>query len=101
MSLCRQIEADLYCQDIPEDGRFILNRTANLNYQLPSLEIQWTTYPHSHQRSTKYRLLSNLMTELPILVNPLLCLSRISGNSKFCNGPVNLEVTRLKHVSCK
>jgi len=40
MSLCRQIEADLYCQDIPEDGRFILNGTANLNYQLLSLEIQ-------------------------------------------------------------
>ena len=30
MSLCRQIEADLYCQDIPEDGRCgILNGTAN------------------------------------------------------------------------
>jgi len=40
MSLCRQIEADLYCQDIPEDGRCgILNGTANWHYQLPSLEI--------------------------------------------------------------
>ena len=40
MLLCRQIEADLYCQDIPEDDRFILNGTTNLNYQLQSLEIQ-------------------------------------------------------------
>ena len=40
MSLCHHIEVDLYCQDIPEGGRFILNGTANLNYQLLSLEIQ-------------------------------------------------------------
>lgn len=23
MSMCRQMEADLYCQDIPEDGRYL------------------------------------------------------------------------------
>jgi hypothetical protein len=35
-------------------------------------------------------LLFNL-PELQILLNPLLLLSRVSDNSKFCNGPVNFR----------
>ena len=35
------------------------------------------------------------LTELPILLNPSLLLSRISDNSKFFNGPVKFEITRF------
>jgi hypothetical protein len=37
----------------------------------------------------------NYLTELPIKLNPLLPIIRISDNSKFCNGPVNFEITRF------
>ena len=42
MSLCRQIEADLYCQDIPEDGRYIIwytKRDCQLALSVTYLEI--------------------------------------------------------------
>jgi hypothetical protein len=37
----------------------------------------------------------NYLTELTIKHNPLLPLSRISDISKFCNGPMNFEITRF------
>ena len=37
----------------------------------------------------------NYLTELAIKCNPLLPLSRISDNSKFCNVPVNFEIMRF------
>lgn len=38
------------------------------------------------------------LTELPIILNPSLPLSRISNNSKFCNGSVNFEITRYMYI---
>ena len=35
------------------------------------------------------------LTELPILLNPLLTLSWISNNTEFCNDPVNFEITSI------
>jgi hypothetical protein len=50
---------------------------------------------------TKYNILVCIhiyqayLTELHVLLNPLLPLSRISDNSKFCTGPVSFERTRF------
>ena len=35
------------------------------------------------------------LTELPSLLYPSLPLSWIANNSKFCNGPLNFEITRF------
>jgi hypothetical protein len=40
----------------------------------------------------------NYLAELPIKLNPLLPLIRILDNSKFCNGPVNFEITRFNCI---
>ena len=40
----------------------------------------------------------NYLIELTIKRNPLLPLSRISDNSKFCNGPVNFEISRFTYI---
>jgi hypothetical protein len=50
MSLCRQIEADLYCQDIPEDGRYII----------------WYT-KRDCQLALSVTVLRNLMVYIPVL----------------------------------
>ena len=38
------------------------------------------------------------LTELPILLNPLLLLNQILDNSKCCNGPVNFKITRFNSI---
>jgi hypothetical protein len=58
-------------------------------YKWWSIYCKWqTTIVCIHFRQT-------YLIELPILLNPSLSLSRISDNSKFCNSPANLEITRF------
>ena len=43
---------------------------------------------------TRYIHNQTYLTKFPVLLNPLLPLSRILDNLKFCNDPLNFEITR-------
>ena len=58
----------------------------------------WSIFPTRLTTIICIHVYQIYMTELPILLSPVLPFSRISDNSKFCNGPVNFEITRFNYI---
>jgi hypothetical protein len=84
-------------QIIPPHQTMFLFIFKKINTYTPvkNMYTWWSKYYKWLTTIVCIHLCQNYLTELPIKLNPLLPLIRILDNSKFCNGPVNFEITRF------